>query len=300
MPEDRPSGPGLAPKGPCFFFSYARRDDYDQYVKRFFDDLSRLVAQKGKLRQEAGEVSFRDVDDIPPASDWENEIAEALRSSQTLLCLFSTWYFDREYCGKEVQVFLDRQPWVKYEDGVVVGSKRIVPVLWLDKEDLEREGLPPAIVRRIQMIPLEFEARYPQYKNKGLQYILRKTGGRGVYVDILDQVAKLLLDLSKEDFDPLPERPVLSRVRSAFHLTQSGDRMELAQEAQAVGFATVQSDIEEFFASRPARPTGLPPIVLILLEAAPSPGAGVVLEEVYNFRDLAVRQGFRVEILQLG
>lgn len=201
-----------------FFFSYARLDD-DEYLKRFFDDLTASVARKAGVH----EPSFKDLRIIRPGDSWPAELVEALEHSQTLLCLYSPWYFKREFCGKEFHFFLDRQGVEIPEIGVVIGVNRIIPVLWLGERDLTRNGFPPAVLRSIQLtlpdsVPAEYRGRY---KEDGLQGILQQSGRRGAYHRIVNLLADEIITRSDPDLPPLATQVQLASIRNAFEVPPS-------------------------------------------------------------------------------
>lgn len=191
-----------------FFFSYARLDN-DQYLEKFFEDLDARVRQMTAHP----EPSYRDMSKIEPGDDWPDELVTALQESQTMLCVYSPSYFTREFCGKEFTIFLERQGLRPDADGSVSGSRRIIPVLWMREKDLDRLNLPPAAVRAIHYL---VQAHPEVYRQKGLSGILRATGRRGKYQEILDEIADLIVDRALPMLPPLPEKPALKDVRNAF------------------------------------------------------------------------------------
>src|SRR5258706_1761677 len=94
-----------------YFLSYARQDSLvrgdpsrkDRHFEKFLDYLDYRVGQL--LTFGPGFVDRS----IQAGEDWSDEIAEALRTTQTMVCLYSPHYFESEYCGKELQVLLDRR-----------------------------------------------------------------------------------------------------------------------------------------------------------------------------------------------
>jgi hypothetical protein len=115
-----------------FFLSYARDDSKwrdnpepgsDPYFKLFVNRLNQRV------RQLTGSIGFFDRSSINAGDDWSDELAESLRTSKTIVCLYSPTYFLSDYCGKEMQVLLER----RHEYVRVNGGKKpanIIPVLW--------------------------------------------------------------------------------------------------------------------------------------------------------------------------
>lgn len=186
-----------------FFFSYARFEQ-DKYLERFFDDLSMVVSRKTAHQKPA----FRDVREIAPGDDWPTELAEALRVTQTFVCIYSPTYFQREYCGKEFAVFLQRQGLQAGDPG----ATRIIPVLWLKLADLQRLGLPPATLQAIQYTVSEHRELYVK---KGLWGILR-TSRRGAYQEILEELADAIVAHLATELPALPERPDLRAAPNVF------------------------------------------------------------------------------------
>lgn len=206
-PAPAPAAPPV--RTPYFFFSYARRD-FDSYLERFYRDLCDAI--EAMAAEE--EVGFQDLSAIEPGEDWEEQLASALQTSRTMLCIYSPWYFNRPYCGKEFRVFLERQPSVRFdEEGAARNSTHIIPVLWLRKADLVRLGLPPAAV---QYIAYSVERHKEAYEERGLKGILKRRSA--AYHDILEQLADQVVNRSLEDppLPPLPARPSLRQVPSAF------------------------------------------------------------------------------------
>jgi len=190
--------------GPYFFFSYAR-NDMDPYLKRFFQDL----VQEVKRLAGAEEVSFRDLEDMEPGDNWPEVLARALQISRVLVAVYSKWYFSRPYCGKEIQVFLDRR---QYRRPAVGEAEKITPVFWLSKAWLARYQLPPAPVGHIHYEHKDFPAEYLEH---GLSIMAKNR--RKAYTLFVDALAKRIIALAEEDpLPPHPELPNLERVRSAF------------------------------------------------------------------------------------
>jgi len=201
------------PGPPLLFFSYARRD-YDEYLKGFFEDVRARVARKGGLSPEV--VAFQDLHGIEVGDDWEEKLAAALQVSCALVCLYTPTYFQREHCGKEFAVFLERQR-IPIDGSEIRGSRYIVPVLWEGKPDLERLGLPPEVLRFISF-GLGDQHRL-DYEKLGLRGLLQKARKRGRYPELVEVIANRVLDLKNAALAPLPKRPSLGEVKNAFALS---------------------------------------------------------------------------------
>jgi len=201
------------PKPPRFILSYARRER-DSFLDKFFADLRQELAVREGLDKDPGnpEAGFRDTDAIAGGTDWSRELAAALGEAWACVSLYTPNYFKREACGKEVQVFLDRAG-VQYDaSGVAQDPRGILPVLWTSMQDLQRNGFPPGVVTKINIRSRKHQARY---EADGLRHILRRSP-RTIYVDILDDIVRDLVDGFKKRPASLPQPPNFSTIRNAF------------------------------------------------------------------------------------
>jgi hypothetical protein len=115
-----------------FFLSYARQDaqriekgqsQRDPIFEAFIDRLDQGVMQ---LTGEG--IGFVDRN-IEPGQEWPEQIAEALATAKTMVCLYSPSYFRSPYCGKEMQVLLERRRnYIRANPGKKPSN--IIPVLW--------------------------------------------------------------------------------------------------------------------------------------------------------------------------
>ena len=207
-------------KPPCFFFSYARKDK-SPWLDKFYSELEVRVAQKGQLDDEKGEVSFRDVERIIAGDDWPRELSEALAQSLTMVSIYTPWYFIRPYCGKEFQVFLDRQN-VRYEEGAARDSRNIVPVLWEKITTLCENDCPHIVASKIDY---SLSNNDELYKEHGLQ-LIRQTK-RKKYLEILDELSDIIIQRARRNpLDPMQEIPTLSNVKNAFEKSYKTDAVE--------------------------------------------------------------------------
>jgi hypothetical protein len=112
-----------------YLLSYARKDAMigePPQPDPHFDTFVRRLDQR--VRQITGSSGFVDRADIQPGQEWPDELAEALRTAHTMVCLYSPAYFQGGYCGKEMQVFLDRrQNYIRANAGKRPAN--IIPVL---------------------------------------------------------------------------------------------------------------------------------------------------------------------------
>ena len=209
---------------PYFFFSYARKDRND-FLDQFYLDLRAELEGLGLDVENAG--VFRDLDEISPGEDYDDQLARALQKSLTLVCIYSPWYFKRPYCWMEFQAFLDRQANLRYEEGMARGVRGIIPVLWRRPEDLAGWGLPPILVRKVQLTIDRINA----YKESGLQGVMRREGRNegSSYWEVLEEIARLILKEVRED--PLPELPELPSAREAWTAAMTERQRPLSRAA---------------------------------------------------------------------
>jgi TIR domain len=189
-----------------FMLSYARRDatrgrdpepepQFDAFVELLDERVSQITGQRG----------FVDRTDIQPGDEWPDALADALRAAQTLVCLYSPSYFLSDYCGKEMQVFLERrQNYMHTNAGKPPAN--IIAVAW------------QPIPRRVPKTLPDFQITNPNLDRdkKGVWDL----GGPGQSAK-LTNVAHHIADSVREaaDLTPLPplaERPRIHAVRSAF------------------------------------------------------------------------------------
>jgi hypothetical protein len=190
-----------------FLLSYARTDAKIDGAPPLPDVHFEAFLQRLNLRvtQLTGSAGFVDRTDIRPGDDWPDELAEALRTAQTMVCLYSPAYFLSEYCGKEMQVFLDRR---RNYMRAYAGKKpaNIIPVVW-------------------QPVPWRIPKTLPdiQYKDANLDpdtkgvWDLGDQGQSRELVNVADQIALRVRDAA--DLTPLaalPQRPRIIAVQNAF------------------------------------------------------------------------------------
>jgi TIR domain len=210
----------IAPKPYPFVLSYARQDarilSYirhdekigapdpkpDPHFNVFLERLN-MIAMKITGNQRPG---FVDENIIRPGDDWKEDLAEALGTASTLVCLYSPAYFSREHCGKEMQVFLDRR-----RDYIVKNSggkkpANIIPIVWHSVTGILPQTLPSIQYRAPKLDPDKYGAwdLGDQDRIKELE-------------KFADEIAYRVRDAIRDT--PLPpsaERPRMDMVHNAF------------------------------------------------------------------------------------
>jgi len=162
---------------PYFFLSYARRDDGDQFVKQFYDDLVRELRRIGAAP--AAQLSFRDAERLGLGADWARMLGAAVGHCRAFVALYSPAYLNSLYCGKEWTAFRDRLQEYRRETEIDVPA--LIPVLW---EPVG--GDMPEEIARFQY----HEAGMGQeYTRHGLTRIMRSDPTGPVYRTIVEKVA---------------------------------------------------------------------------------------------------------------
>jgi hypothetical protein len=165
-----------------FFFSYARantkRSADCQLVRTFREALESDVEQL--LGNVAEEICFFDSNDIEAGAQWPPTLADALRTSRVAVCLYSPHYFNSRWCGKELQVFLDRAANAPGPPAPVP----IVPVIWTPSLG----GL-PAPLQNIQT----HDATFPEsYSELGLRQVMN-VGSKTDFFLIVSALARRIV-----------------------------------------------------------------------------------------------------------
>ncbi|GAB3245555.1 TIR domain-containing protein [Chitinimonas naiadis] len=168
-----------------FFFSYAR-DNHDNYLERFFDDLDKAVRDRG------GNGGFRDVSAIQPGENWADELADELRTAPVFIAILSPAYTNSEYCGKEWTAFSQRcNEWLESNPGQPRAA--LIPILWIPpREDRPLPGFVTALQYPVDSLGNDLA-------QEGLQYVCKRLGKyRNRYTDYVDDLAKAIISKSRQ------------------------------------------------------------------------------------------------------
>lgn len=218
---------------PYFFLSYSH-SDWDNYLRRFYQDLRELVKRKTtesvelKIREDvkpnddssvqmAG--GFRDAEGVQTGTAWFPAIVDAIGGAGVFICIYSPQYFSKDpshdFCAKEFATFLLREglayDWY-YHRGErlfgIVSSRNVFPVLWQGEPDLlDLNGVPPESVRSIKydLQVASSEGYNNKYKAEGLWKIAVRRNP--LYLDIVDRMAREIVLRGRTPPPPLDGRP---------------------------------------------------------------------------------------------
>jgi FxsC-like protein len=168
-----------------FFLSYAREDSRaSTHLQEFYHNLATEV----KKRSPALAEPFLEVEEIKTGEDWSERMKRALMTAKVLLCVVSPTYLTRDFCGKELAVFNERD--LHYRkmlgDDQLSRPPIILPVLWIPV----KEPLPIALLKYQQT-----DADLPsEYCIEGLEYLMRLNSKHDTYQEFLVRFADKVVD----------------------------------------------------------------------------------------------------------
>jgi hypothetical protein len=88
------------------FFSYKRDRESDEWHERVKDKL--IFWLKQELQRQDVRIFF-DTEDIRTGMRWRQKLADALRKSRCIVCVWSPLYFQSQWCLSEWKTFLQRE-----------------------------------------------------------------------------------------------------------------------------------------------------------------------------------------------
>jgi FxsC-like protein len=194
---------------PAFFFSYAH-DNRSQHrkVDQFFDDLCSMVAQKmGVSLSDAGYMDRPDR--LTPGVEWSPALVTALQNSSVLVSMVSAHYIGSAYCGKELQVFLDRRTQhVQNHPGTNPGV--IIPITWISTPLRPWPDVLQQFQHAGSLLPASFAAR-------GLQSLMMSTDAAG-YNAFVESLSDAIVSAAalQPALQPLPRVIDFDDVDNAF------------------------------------------------------------------------------------
>lgn len=103
------------------FFSYKRDLESDSWHERVKNKL--VFWLKQELRRTNVEIFF-DTQDIRTGMQWKERLADAIRQSKCIVCLWSPLYFQSRWCVSEWMSFVQR--------GQLMGRRLVMPASYFD------------------------------------------------------------------------------------------------------------------------------------------------------------------------
>jgi FxsC-like protein len=170
---------GIAPYR--FFFSYSWKNR-GRPLQRFFNDLASEV--RNHVGGELDAIAFRDRVSMKAGSEWPEGLLDAVKTSQVLVYLLSIDYIQSDYCGKELQAFLERIRSFKAANPNGPFPLFLQPVIWVPVS-----GTLPQVLGAIQPEDDEFPL---EYSTKGLES-LAKLKDKTAYNRCVETIAKRII-----------------------------------------------------------------------------------------------------------
>lgn len=202
---------------PIGFWSYARQDDAASDGK-----LSQL---RGQLARELQQVYGRDpitlwqdVAAIPPGTEWEKAIDDAIAQSTYLIPIITPAFVESQFCCREVEKFLAREAEINAAHPELKGQRRIFPIFYIDVE--ENDPFDPDTVARL--MKLQFVDLRQLRKDDDPQQI------RKAILRLAGEIARLLK--IKVTRLPTPEELETRRHVAAERARREQERQRLEQE----------------------------------------------------------------------
>jgi FxsC-like protein len=207
---------------PLFFFSYARDDSANSdKVKKFFDELLQEVRKRGGFGADAG---FIHATDIKTGDPWPESLAQALRLAKVFVCLTTPTYVQKEFCGKELQAFLER--WQSYRatlQNPLAHPSALLPVVWIP--------LRGTIPEPLASYQLHDNSLPEEYRQEGLEYLMRLNTKRDQYEEFLIRFAdKIIAAVNENALPELQSLRAFDAIQSALHATAPGAGPASVQE----------------------------------------------------------------------
>jgi hypothetical protein len=196
------------------FLSFAHDDEQHggETVPIFYKELvDKLAVVHGKAA--LGDGVFKADVSIAPGEDWhQTALPRALDTSHVLVCLQSPNYFLSEYCGKELEVFLQRRQRFVALHGGGEPPDCIIPVLWQ-----------PTVRNRPRTLPT-LQWTLPnggpsQVEMRGLFEAIDADdrGWRPFVRRLAERISNLLItNVGTNSLPSLATRPLLEAIPSAF------------------------------------------------------------------------------------
>jgi hypothetical protein len=169
----------------AIFTSYACRDvteSKERLFRRFVDTVREIV--DGKVVWDPEMVCFVDRNGIKLGDVWDQTLAEAIGSSQVLVCLVSPHYLNSEWCGRELRLFLDR---IEAQPAGERRVPRVFPLIW----ELTPGRRLPAAISQFQFQ----EGELPQaYRENGLRQVVYHERFRAAFQKVVEVVSDRIRD----------------------------------------------------------------------------------------------------------
>ena len=194
---------------PYFFLSYAAEND-DALLRRFHDELENEVANlPGGPLKRAGFIDSAQ----SRGTEWNRTLEDALAETRVMVCIFSPIYFQKLYCGIEMEIMLRRRRSYQQKRPNAQPSN-IIPVLWWPCENPATQQTTVA-----RTLPKFFVSRNRQsvYEQYGLKYMMETAAHQSEYIELRRNIARdIVIAANRFELPPEPRPFSIAAVPSAF------------------------------------------------------------------------------------
>ncbi len=199
------------------FASYAQADRQRE-LERFAKELREEVRSKlGKT--DPMSVIFFDREGVKAGDKLNGKVIDAARTADVLVCIMSPTYLWREWCGRELEIFLRRQ--AKMAAGI--NARFIIPIWW--EKPAKKRPLPKKLAQF-----LHTDALFPsKYNDFGVKYLARFA--RPQFLKMTTGLAERIADTLANTPHRLPEGEEvqdIEQIPNAFDEQQPYDVVLLA------------------------------------------------------------------------
>lgn len=165
------------------FTSYAQADR-EPYLTKFVDEFRKTLGGFQGIHDEGERKKLAFFDrDLPGGEKWSTAIIDAMKGSRVLVCLLSHTYLRRPWCGRELQVFLERSDALQLPPGT--SARFIFPVWW------QKPRKPRPLPRRLDELNWK-DPQYPKRYEEGGIWNLYRKGKPNDYRAMADRLAELV------------------------------------------------------------------------------------------------------------
>lgn len=203
------------------FTSYAQTDS-DKYLVDFVKEFRNTLGgfQGVHDKDERQKIAFFDRD-VPGGDKWSDTIIAAMSTAQVLVCLMSHTYLRRPWCGRELQVFLDRNAALHLPAGV--SARFIFPIWW------QKPTKPRPLPSQLDKLNWK-DPKYPKRYAEGGVWGIARNGKGPDFRRMADRLAELVHETLEGAYQLPPGIAVadIEQIQNAFDEQQEFDVRLLA------------------------------------------------------------------------
>ena len=194
------------------FVSYSRANTkFPADEEKFTKFITDLTAEVANLEAVSGDLCFIDKSAIETGTTWPDELADSLCTAKLGLAFYSPAYFNSTWCGKEVQIFLDRAA-----ASAPAMPSALVPVLWVP--------VPPPLPASVRSIQYTNAGLPRNYTEIGLRQIMYLAPDSPDYRKVIMHLGNRIHDVITDNLLKIGDPPDFARVQSAWDAPPTHDQ----------------------------------------------------------------------------